>query len=170
MIELLILFELSKKISTMYGILKSIHTDMYAFTAPSIGTIKPALKRLESAGCVKSRKSMSEGGRPSTFYSITDEGRKALVEYMLAPVPDNPVHFLTIARLRLYCADVLSAEEFSELVFKLKLKAASIMASACEQLGHHKDDFYPKIILDNLACEYKNFISLLEGVGRAGKH
>ena len=169
MIELLILFELSKKISTMYGILKSIHTDMYAFTAPGIGTIKPALQRLESSGYVKSRKSMSEGGRPSTFYSITDEGRKALKDYILSPVPDNPVHFLTNARIRLYCAEVLNDDELKVLIYRLKLKSASIMASACEQLGHHKDDFYPKIILDNLACEYKNFISLLEGVGRAGK-
>ena len=169
MIELLILYELSKKISTMYGILKSIHTDMYAFTAPSIGTIKPALKRLETAGCIKSRKSMSDGGRPSTFYSITDEGRNALVEYMMSPVPDNPIHFLTYARIKLYCADVLTEEDLKTMVYRLKLKAASIMASACEQMGHHKDDFYPKITLDNLACEYKNFISLLEGVERAGK-
>ena len=71
MIELLILYELSKKTLTMYGISKEINSEFSVLTTPSYGTIKPALKRLEKTSCVRTQKTMSAGGRPSTFYSIT---------------------------------------------------------------------------------------------------
>ncbi len=30
-------------------------------------------------------------------------------------------------------------------------------------------DFYPKMVFDNMICEYKNFISLLEGFANASQ-
>ena len=78
MIELLILYKLSKKVLTMYGISKDIHEDFSVLTTPSYGTIKPALNRLEKLGTMKTQKTMSSGGRPSTYYSITQKG----VDYM----------------------------------------------------------------------------------------
>ena len=59
MIELLILNELTKKVLTMYGISKEIHTSFSVLTTPSFGTIKPALTRLQKSGFVKSQKTMS---------------------------------------------------------------------------------------------------------------
>ena len=52
MIEILILFELNKKVLTMYGIQKSILEYFSVLTMPSFGTIKPALKRLENKGFI----------------------------------------------------------------------------------------------------------------------
>ena len=66
MIELLILFELSKKVLTMYGISREINSTFSVLTVPSFGTIKPALNRLEKSGFIKTQKAMSKGGRPST--------------------------------------------------------------------------------------------------------
>ena len=52
MIELLILYKLSDKVLTMYGILKEILESFSVLTTPSYGTIKPALNRLEKAGFI----------------------------------------------------------------------------------------------------------------------
>ena len=71
MIEILILYELNKKILTMYGISKEIKSEFSVLTLPSYGTIKPALIRLEKSGYVKTQKTMSSGGRPSIYYTIT---------------------------------------------------------------------------------------------------
>ena len=73
MIELLILFELNRRVLTMYGISKEIRATFAVLTTPSYGTIKPALTRLENGGFVKKQKTMSKGGRPSCYYSITKE-------------------------------------------------------------------------------------------------
>ena len=84
MIELLILYELSKKVFTMYGIFNEIRTKLKVLTTPSIGTIKPALTRLETKGYIKSQRNISSGGRRSTFYSITREGKEALKSLLLS--------------------------------------------------------------------------------------
>ena len=83
MIELLILFVLTKRDFTMYAIHKAIQNDFAPYTSPSFGAIKPALRRLEANGSITSRKMMSEGGKLSVFYSITKDGRKALTELLL---------------------------------------------------------------------------------------
>lgn len=170
MIELLILFLLIDKVLTMYGISKEIKSNFSVLTIPSIGTIKPALVRLEKKGCIKSQKSMSKGGRPSTYYSISSLGKEELVSLLLAEPLENPINFLTVSRVKLSCAAVLSVKEQAELFKVLKLKAESIMFETKNILTKKDQDFYAKIVFDNLICEYKNFISLLEGFARAGKN
>ena len=86
MIELLILYKLSKKVLTMYGLSKDILDDFSVLTTPSYGTIKPALTRLEKSEFIKSQKTMSEGGRPSVYYSITQTGIKELKNLMLSQI------------------------------------------------------------------------------------
>ena len=117
MIELLILYELSKKVLTMYGISKEIRAEFSVLTTPSYGTIKPALNRLEKAGCVKSQKTMSLGGRPSTYYSLTEKGKDELKNLLLAQPVENPIQFLPTARVKLVCADVLNKDDLAIYVF-----------------------------------------------------
>ena len=128
MIELLILFELNKRILTMYGISKEIRASFSVLTTPSYGTIKPALNRLEKAGFVKKQKSMSEGGRPSNYYSITKDGVDELRRLILAPPQENPIQFLPSARIKLACADLLEKDELFTMLKNLKLKSESILA------------------------------------------
>lgn len=169
MIELLILFELNKKVMTMYGISKEIRSEFSVLTTPSYGTIKPALSRLEKSGCVKSQKTMSSGGRPSVYYSITKNGKDELVKLLLKEPLDNPIQFLPTARVKLACADILSLQEQKELFRALKVKSESIALDVKKILENSDLDFYPKMVFDNLLCEYKNFMSLLEGFERACK-
>lgn len=170
MIELLILYELTDKVLTMYGISKEIRADFSVLTTPSYGTIKPALNRLEKKGSVKIQKTMSAGGRPSTYYSITNQGLDMLKELLLEPPLDNPIQFLPTARLKLACAEVLTLDEQKELFRHLKLKSDSIAIDIKRLLESNNIDFYQKMVFDNLICEYKNFTSLLEGFERACKN
>ena len=168
MIELLILFELNKTVLTMYGVSKEIRGDFSVLTTPSYGTIKPALRRLENGGFVKTQKTISTGGRPSTFYSITNDGKKELIRLILEPPLENPIHFLPMARIKLYCSDILDTPSRVCIIKDLKEKAESIIIDGKNLMTFKDLSFYPKIVLDNLICEYKNFITLLEGLDNAG--
>lgn len=168
MIELLILFELSKKVLTMYGVSKEIRADFSVLTTPSYGTIKPALMRLEKGGFLKTQKTISEGGRPSTYYSITNEGIKELKRLIVEPPLDNPIQFLPMARIKLACADVLDDDAQMVMLRELKNKAESIILDTKTLMDKKELKFYPKMVFDNLICEYKNFVSLLEGFEHAG--
>lgn len=169
MIELLILYQLTKKVLTMYGISKEIKAGFSVLTTPSYGTIKPALNRLEKNGCVRTQKSMSSGGRPSTYYSITKRGEEELKQLLLEPPLENPIQFLPTARVKLACADVLNSAEQKELFRLLKIKSERVSLDIRKLIESNSLDFYPKMVFDNLFCEYKNFISLVEGFERAGK-
>lgn len=168
MIELLILFELNKTVLTMYGVSKEIRGDFSVLTTPSYGTIKPALRRLEKGGFVKTQKAISEGGRPSTYYSITNEGVNELKRLILEEPLENPIQFLPMSRIKLACADILDKEEQAGMIRLLKAKAESIIIDTKNIMTFKDLSFYPKMVFDNLICEYQNFISLLEGFENAG--
>ena len=168
MIELLILFELSRKVLTMYGVSKEIRSKFSVLTTPSYGTIKPALSRLLESGFIKSQKTMSSGGRPSIYYSITNDGIEELKRLLVAPPVENPIQFLTSARIKLACAGVLNNEE-QLIMFKcLKTKAESILIDTKNLVKTKELSYFPSMVFDNLTCEYKNFISLVEGFANAG--
>lgn len=167
MIEILILYELSKKVLTMYGISKEIKTEFSVLLTPSYGTIKPALKRLEAQNCVKTQKNMSKGGRPSIYYSLTKEGVNKLTELLLDKPLENPVQFLTTARVKLVAAAVLHDEDRKQLYKTLKAKSEILMVEIKRILDSNNLEYCSRMVYDNLVCEYKNFISLLEGLGRA---
>lgn len=170
MIELLILYKLSKKVLTMYGISKDILKEFSVLTTPSFGTIKPALDRLEKAGCIKTQKNISKGGRRSTYYSITKDGLEMLENLLLSSMQDNPVQFLNTARVRIICSEVLGKNEQIKLFNILKLKSENIMYDIKCMLDSNTEDYMHKMIYDNLFCEYNNFCSLLEGLTRASKN
>ena len=168
MIELLILFELSRKVLTMYGVSKEIRSKFSVLTTPSYGTIKPALSRLLESGFIKSQKTMSSGGRPSIYYSITNDGIEELKRLLVAPPLENPIQFLTSARIKLACAGVLNNEEQLIMFKRLKTKAESILIDTKNLVKTKELSYFPSMVFDNLTCEYKNFISLVEGFINAG--
>lgn len=170
MIELLILHELCDKTLTMYGISEGIKSEFSSLLTPSYGTIRPALTRLEDAGFLKTKKNISPGGRLFTYYSITKPGIDRLRNLLLTPPVENPVKFLPAARVKLYCAGILEISEQKQLFKLLKIKAENIMLDTKKLLEENSNNFFPKMVYDNLTCEYKNFISLLEGLDNACKN
>ncbi len=172
MIDLIILFSLIKRELTMYGISKNISEHFDAYTKPSFGAIKPALKRLEKSGFIKSRKSLSDGGKQSGFYQITTNGESEIKKLILDNLSDNPLQFFSNARIKLACAEILNKEQRSDLFQQLKLKALEHNFSAENILNdtYTSLSFYERITLDNTLCEYKNFITLIENLEKENKN
>lgn len=165
MIELLILYVLSEREMTMYAILKHILDFFGAYTQPSFGAIKPALTRLENAEFIRSRKAMSDGGKLSGFYSITQEGREELKKLIQEKVSGNPLQFQSTAGIKISCASYLAKDERKELFFQLKSRAQEHKFKAESILNNEKSlTFYQRIILDNTIVEYKNLITLIENL------
>lgn len=164
--ELMILFVIARRELTMYSIQKHIDENFGAFSKPSFGAIKPALKRLEKNNFITSRKMMSDGGKLSVFYSITQGGLKELKRLILAPMSDNPVQFLQHARVKISCASFLTETECSDLFFLIKSCALThkICAENIINNEYNHLSFYQRIILDNTICEYANFLTILEGL------
>lgn len=167
MINLLILYELNNSPLTMYGISRQIKAVFSVLMKPSMGTLQPALKKLEKEGFVSSQKYMSKGGRPSICYAITNKGKDALKNELLSTLTDNPVQFLVSARIRLYCAEVLNRDDYKALLRLLKRRTESLMLDTKKLMESGKISENSVMIFDNLACEYRNFFSLLEGLEHA---
>ncbi len=166
MIELLILYVLLKRDLTMYAVQKRIEDIFAPFTRPSFGALKPALRRLEEKQCLSSRKSMSDGGKLSVYYEISRNGISELKRLLLENFSDNPLQFLSNARVKLCCSDCLDVSERNRLFFSIKSKAMQFKISAQNILNdeYNHINFYQKIILDNAVCEFSNFITIIEGL------
>ena len=168
MIELLILYVLSISPNTMYGVLKSILKKFSPYTKPSFGTIKPALLRLEKRGIIISSKTFSEGGKVSVMYAITPDGLEVLKNTIKNVDTENPVQFLSNARIQISCAGFLDITSQRELFDKLKKRAMIIKLDAENKISDESlaPSYFHKLVLDNTICEYNNFINLLEGLQR----
>lgn len=165
MIELLILYVLTRREFTMYGISKEIESKFAAYTSPSFGALKPALRRLEYNGFLTSRKMMSDGGKLSVYYAMTKLGEKELRRLILEELSENPVQFITNAKIKLSCASLLSKEERKELFLSLKTLSLDVKNKADKILTdeYTDKDFYQRILLDNTIVEYSNLITIIEG-------
>ncbi len=166
MIELMILFVLTKRELTMYSVHKYIEENFGAYSKPSFGAIKPALVRLENNKYITSRKMMSDGGKLSVFYSITKDGLEELKRLILEELSENPLQFLSNARIKLSCASFLDKEECAKLFFHIKSLAVKHKYNAENAINdeYNQLSFYQRIVLDNAICDYSNFITIVEGL------
>jgi len=120
MFEIVILYILNKYDATIYRISKIIDEFFFAYLKSSLGTVNPAVKRLEKIGCVEYSEKMTNGGMLSKTYSITPTGKKHLIDMLLTFECSNPYHIINETKIMLYCSDVLSINETIE--FKENLK------------------------------------------------
>jgi len=166
MIDILILFVILNRDFTMYAIHKRIGELFLAYSTPSFGALNPALHRLVEKGCVTTSKIMSDGGKLSVYYSITPDGKKQLKNLLLAPFSTNPLQFLSDARVKLSCASCLDVQDRAQMYLDIKTCALLHKLNAEKTLEdeYTPKDAYQKIVLDNTICEYKNFITMVEGL------
>lgn len=165
MIELLILYIIAEREFTMYAIQKGIENNFGVYTRPSFGALKPALRRLEFNGFITSRKMMSDGGKLSVYYLATKNGLAELRRLILEELSDNPLQFISNAKIKLSCAHMLEKGKRDELFFRTKSRALDFKNSADRILNdeYTEKSFYQKILLDNTICEYVNLINIIEG-------
>ena len=149
----------------MYGILKEIEGRFSCYTRPSFGALKPALRRLEYGGFISSKKVISEGGKLSVYYSPEKSAEKELRRLITEKLSDNPLQFISNAKIKMSLAGLLDKNERAELFLHLKTLALTFKQSAESILNdeYTEKDFYQKILLDNSVVEYSNLIAVIEG-------
>jgi DNA-binding PadR family transcriptional regulator len=96
---------------TIYSVKKHIAEYFGAFTKPSHGTIHPCIKKLEDYGFLSCREVLSDGGKKSNFYSITEKGKRQFTSLMLSEFSDNPSVFLSEINIRIAAFDILPLKE-----------------------------------------------------------
>ena len=109
---------------------------------------------------------MSDGGKLSIFYTISNSGKNELKRLLLDDLSENPVQFLSNARIKISCASFLDSEERKKMFFSIKslaMQHKSLTESMLED-EYNQYNFYQKIILDNALCDFKNFIAIVEGL------
>ena len=116
MIEILILYTINKREKTLYSIRKDIIEIFGTFTKPSIGTIYPALKRLLKEDAVSVYDKMSEGGKKSSYFSITKKGLELFRKYFFESVSDNPSLFYTHLQARIATMSMLSDDDKQQFI------------------------------------------------------
>ncbi|MGN0192605.1 MAG: PadR family transcriptional regulator [Candidatus Gastranaerophilaceae bacterium] len=120
MSEICILYTLFDGEKTVYSVRKDIARVFGAYSVPSHGTIYPSLKKAAEGGYVKMREFLSDGGRKSCCFSLTDKGKKRFHKLAVSEFSENPAVFLTDLKIRI-CA----YEKFSEAGKKEFVKSAT---------------------------------------------
>ena len=153
MIEILILYVLSKRETTLYGIRKEIIELFGMFTVPSIGTIHPALKRLLKENAVSVFEKISDGGKKFCFYSITKKGLEVFREMFFNDASDNPSLYPTQLQARFGTMSLLSASD-KKLFLNEVLKKADLFESQINEKLNNEflelDDFQRMLLEKNL--------------------
>lgn len=116
MTEICILYSIYKRDLTIYSIRKLITEKFGIYTKPSHGTIHPALKKLTSEGFVTVRETISDGGRKSCYYSVTEKGKKYLSKLILSDLSSNPSVFINDISIRTAALGVLSENERKQFI------------------------------------------------------
>lgn len=163
MIDLIILYILNKYDSTIYRISKIADEFFFALIKTSIGTISPAMKRLEKNACVNYVEKMTDGGLLSKNFSITQIGRKYLVDLLLNFDSKNPYHIVNEAKIAIYCSDILDKEDY--LKFKENIKNCLELHKI--KLEHGLNNSYielnqvQKAVVKNILAEIDELIKIL---------
>jgi DNA-binding PadR family transcriptional regulator len=99
------------------------------FWAASYGQIYPVLRRLETAGLVSST-SAPAGGRRRTLYRLTEDGERALDEWLRSPGAGYELRDLGL--LKVFFAGGLEAAELAAVVRSMRDDRARVLAQLRE--------------------------------------
>lgn len=167
MLEIMILYVLWEWEFSMYSVKKRIYEIFGNFSTPSIGAIKPSLIKLENSGYITSRKTFSEGGKLTGYYSITSEGKKALKYMLLEDLSSNPVQIKANCAIKIIASEILSKDQQIALFSALSRQVELHKIDAENKLKNNKNlKPYQRILLDNLIIEYNSFLKLIENLGK----
>lgn len=97
-IEYVLLGLLSHESLTGYEIKKRFETRLKFFWNASYGSIYPTLAKLERDGCVI-KKETTENGRQKIVYTITNDGRELLKEWLKRSVIKDELRYETLLKL-----------------------------------------------------------------------
>ncbi len=150
MIELLILYILNKRDRTLYSLRRDIIEKFGMITKPSFGTMHPAMHRLEKKEAISVDKKFSEGGKKSTFYSVTNNGKKVFKELFFEDISLNPTIFHNQLSVRLLTLSMLEKEDRDVFLQDLKqvIELQELDAKNALNDEYIKYDEYQKVVIE----------------------
>lgn len=166
MIEILILYVIHKREKTIYSIRKDIIELFGTFTVPSIGTIYPALQRLLKVKAVALNERMTEGGRKSSYFSITNKGLDYFKELFFDSASTNPSLFYTQLQARLGTMGLLNTEERKRFIdeFSKKIEIAQFDIENKLKDEFIELDYYQTQLLKRTLKELKDLRDYLKSL------
>jgi len=117
--------------ATLYALNKLFEQGISLFYSASLGSIRSALTVLLDRGHVTVAESV-DNGRSKKTYAITDAGRAAFTEWMLAPIASGNLE--TIALSKLYLLGLLPADARAGILEDITARTARDLAQL-EQLA-----------------------------------
>jgi len=82
-----------------YDIKKAVEVSIANFWTESYGQIYPVLKRLTEQGLVEKSDTEPNGKRPRHVYSITEQGRRSLQDWLRIPAEEPPLRLELLLKL-----------------------------------------------------------------------
>jgi PadR family transcriptional regulator AphA len=124
--------------STGYDLKRRFATTSMGVYQPSSGALYPALERLERRGLLASEAlPLAAHGRPRRRYQLTDDGRRAHLDWLRQPVvPETVGQDLGLHLLRfVMMAQVLPADAVITFLTSLQAALAGLVGSLERQAG-----------------------------------
>ena len=167
MIELLILYILNSRDKTLYALRRDIIERFGMITKPSLGTLHPAMKRLLKKEAVKYEQKFSVGGKKSTYYYITQNGKKVFKELFFEDISLNPTIFHSQLSVRLLTLSMLEKEDRETFLSELNqvVDIQKMDAEKALQNEYVKYDDWQKAVLEetkNNLCSLSLMIERLK--------
>ena len=166
MIELLILYILNKCPSTVYSIRRNIIDKFGAVTKPSLGTIHPALKRLLEKNAVTMDKKYSDGGKKSTFYSITKHAQEVFRDLFFQEISENPTIFYNQFAVRILTLSMLTKDDQLEFLNNVKQHIVLHKAEIENLLNNPYEEYdnYQKVFLTSALNNIPLMLEMIESL------
>ena len=133
---------------------------------PSIGTIYPALQRLLKANAVALNERMTDGGRKSSYFSITNKGLDYFKELFFDSASTNPSLFYTQLQARLGTMGLLNTEERKRFIdeFSKKIEMAQFDIENKLKDEFIELDYYQTQLLKRTLKELKDLRDYLKSL------
>ncbi|WPC44512.1 PadR family transcriptional regulator [Clostridium sp. JS66] len=101
-----------------YDIKKFCDSSIGHFWHENYGHIYPVLKKMEEEGLITKEVQQTEGRPSKNIYSITEEGKKELEEWLMLPVEQEPARSELL--LKIFCSKDIPVKNVIEKVRKIK--------------------------------------------------
>ena len=140
------------------------HSLTFFYWSPAVSQIYGELKRLEDRGYVTGRDARLDEQRTKRVYAITDEGRKALAEWLETSAVDAPVLKHSVM-LRLWLGHLTSPARLREILVEhrrhLELVLAEVQAD--ERTAEQEPEWsYPALVLRWGERYYRNELDQID--------
>lgn len=153
---------LSHEPMTGYEMKKRLDTSLRFFWGGSYGSIYPTLSQLEKEGKV-TKENTSSNGREKISYSITDDGKAALKEWLKKPAEKDELRYETL--LKLFFGNETGFEGAKEHIERFEEKCKDellILNMFAENLSHNLEDDTHKHYYLTVLFGIKTYESYLE--------